>query len=216
MIGSNSSQYAASYMHVIFEENLSKKMPVEESLKQTFKQMHNEIEKKKFKDGTAAIMVYLKSDTLWLANAGESLAIVSQRNRPFPIYRDRRCDLSDEKRRIKSAGGFIDEEGLINGISPLSRSLGDCQQHPHVYWLPDILQIDVNNLFEYIIIASDGVWDFVSFEQAVNIVNTEVDPFVSSIKIKDFAYQLGSDDNISVIVIRFHHKVLNSFDITKK
>ena len=190
---------------MVLEENLNKNLPVEEALKETFKQMHEEIEKKNFEDGTAALVVYLTTNSIWLANAGDSRAIMCRKGRPFPLSRDHKSDSIDEKRRIKNLNGFITEESRVNGILSLSRALGDCEQQPHVTWLPDILQMDINNAIEYIIMACDGLWDVVSNDEVVNIVLTEKDPRIAAIKLRDLAYQLGSTDNISVIVVRMDH-----------
>jgi serine/threonine protein phosphatase PrpC len=40
------------------------------------------------------------------------------------------------------------------------------------------------------------VWDELSDEEAVEIVKSVDDPFLSSSKLKDSAFILGSDDNI--------------------
>jgi serine/threonine protein phosphatase PrpC len=46
------------------------------------------------------------------------------------------------------------------------------------------------------------VWDEVEDQHAVDIVKTEPDPFKASAKLRDFAYLLNSEDNISVIVVK--------------
>ena len=48
--GFHSTEYVASYLPVLLEENLQKNIPIEEALKESFKQMHHEIEKKKLED----------------------------------------------------------------------------------------------------------------------------------------------------------------------
>jgi len=59
---------------------------------------------------------------------------------------------------------------------------------------------------EFLILACDGVWDEVSDELAVEVVATESDPTLASCKLRDYAYLLGSDDNISVMVIQLKKK----------
>lgn len=53
------------------------------------------------------------------------------------------------------------------------------------------------------VIACDGVWDEVDDDTAIELAEQveSRDPFVISCRIRDYAYLLGSDDNISVITV---------------
>lgn len=52
-----------------------------------------------------------------------------------------------------------------------------------------------------LLIACDGVWDEVDDDDAVALAAKSDDPFVISCMVRDYAYLLGSDDNISVITV---------------
>lgn len=61
---------------------------------------------------------------------------------------------------------------------------------------------------QFLILACDGLWDVLSDDEAVNLVNDEMlanDPIRASARLRDFAYANGSMDNISVIFVKFHH-----------
>eukprot|EP01124_Arcella_intermedia_P015823 TRINITY_DN22393_c0_g1_i3.p1 TRINITY_DN22393_c0_g1~~TRINITY_DN22393_c0_g1_i3.p1 ORF type:complete len:254 (-),score=68.17 TRINITY_DN22393_c0_g1_i3:14-775(-) len=91
----------------------------------------------------------------------------------------------------------------VNGILALSRSLGDADLQPFVTYLPDVDFVYLNEGDRFVIIACDGVWDVLSNEQAANIVErVGGDPVRAAAAIRDYAHQLGSNDNISVIVFR--------------
>ena len=51
-------------------------------------------------------------------------------------------------------------------------------------------------------LCCDGVWDEVEDQIAVDIVKSEKDLYQSSVKLRDFSYLLGSEDNISVIIVK--------------
>jgi len=53
-----------------------------------------------------------------------------------------------------------------------------------------------------LIIACDGLWDVVSNDKAVEIVEKYPDPTRAATALRDYAHLLGSLDNISVIVYR--------------
>lgn len=60
--------------------------------------------------------------------------------------------------------------------------------------------------------ACDGLWEVVSDQEAVDIVNEMVKKYdveKAASKLRDIAYSRGSTDNITVMVVRF----LNRYDI---
>ncbi len=86
-------------------------------------------------------MVYLTRDRIWLANAGDSRAIMCRKGRAVQISRDHKSDSLDEKKRIQSLHGYITENARVNGVLALSRALGDVDQQPHVTYRPDVLEM---------------------------------------------------------------------------
>jgi serine/threonine protein phosphatase PrpC len=64
---------------------------------------------------------------------------------------------------------------------------------------------------EFLILASDGLWDVVTPFDAVKIIQKSFQeghsPEVASEELCDLAIRLGSSDNVTVLIIRFlHHK----------
>jgi len=57
--------------------------------------------------------------------------------------------------------------------------------------------------YRFLIIACDGLWDVISNQKAVEIVDKYVEPGKSAAALRDYAHLLGSADNISVIVFKF-------------
>jgi len=75
---------------------------------------------------------------------------------------------------------------------------------------PEIISRDLAATDEFIIMASDGLWDVISSQDAVNMVrgtDYAQSPHLSASRLVESAYQRGSMDNITVIVIdlRSHH-----------
>ena len=68
----------------------------------------------------------------------------------------------------------MDDEGYLNGKLAVSRALGDfhlkdCVPSPLIAE-PEVREIELSEEDEFLIIASDGVWDVVTSELAVRIV----------------------------------------------
>ena len=109
----------------------------------------------------------------------------------------------EEEERIRSLGGFVmGDTGRVNGLLAVSRSIGDFYMHPWVTDDPYSASYDIHDDDEQLIIACDGVWDELSNARAVACVRKVDDPFLASCRLRDLAYCLASDDNISVMIVK--------------
>lgn len=82
---------------------------------------------------------------------------------------------SREKKRIEEAGGSVSFNGVwrVAGILATSRALGDypLKDRKLVIADPDILTFELgDHKPEFIILASDGLWDTFSNEEAVSYI----------------------------------------------
>lgn len=117
-----------------------------------------------------------------------------------------------EQKRIKQAGGFVAFNGVwrVAGILATSRALGDypLKQRNLIVADPDVLTFDINDLKpRFMILASDGLWDAFTNEEAVAFIKDklhEPDFGAKSLTVK--AYERGSLDNITVMVVTFGNK----------
>lgn len=114
-----------------------------------------------------------------------------------------------ERKRIKEAGGFISFNGVwrVAGILATSRALGDypLKDKKLVIADPDILTFDLGDHKPmFLILASDGLWDTFSNEEAVAFVKERLnEPHYGAKSITLQSYYRGSLDNITVVVINF-------------
>ena len=117
-----------------------------------------------------------------------------------------------ERKRIKKAGGFISFNGVwrVVGVLATSRALGDfpLKDKNLVIADPDILTFDLSDLDpKFMILATDGLWDAFSNEEAVSFIKERLDePHFGAKSIVLQAYYRGSLDNITVMVVNFEDK----------
>lgn len=117
-----------------------------------------------------------------------------------------------ERRRIKKAGGFISFNGVwrVAGILATSRALGDypLKERNLVIADPDILTFDLGELQpQFMILATDGLWDAFTNEEAVSYIKERLDePHFGAKSIVLQAYYRGSLDNITVMVVNFANR----------
>jgi len=150
-------------------------------------------------------VVLVESDRkrLIVANAGDQRAVIAKGDIAVAITTDHKPDEPGEKFRIYDEGGYVNEQKRVNGILALSRSLGDSYLQPFVTYFPEVNFVDLSTgEYRFLILACDGLWDVVSNEKAVAIVDKYPEPIKAAAALRDYAHLLGSTDNISVIVFR--------------
>merc|ERR1712217_405508 len=98
------------------------------------------------------------------------------------LTRDHKPDLKDEKQRIEKNGGRVVFDGYANhriyaksacypGLN-MSRCLGDLVAHADcgVIAEPETKTVPVTELDHILLLCSDGVWEFISPDEACAIV----------------------------------------------
>lgn len=138
--------------------------------------------------GSTCVAVIVQSNRLICSNVGDSRAILGRHTPngylPFSLSHDHKPDDPLERTRIEQAGGrvaadsqqpygsarvwFADEEGP--GLA-MSRAFGDFDaQEIGVVGVPDITVTPRMERDLCVIVASDGVWEYVTETEAVELV----------------------------------------------
>lgn len=180
------------------------KSAIVEAFKQTDADYLNE-EKGQQKDaGSTASTAVLLGDKLLVANVGDSRVVACRDGSAIPLSIDHKPDRSDERERIEQAGGFIIWAGTwrVGGVLAVSRAFGDKMLKPYVVADPEIQEEEIDGV-EFLIVASDGLWNVLSNEEAVTLVQDIKDAEAASRRLIEEAYSRGSSDNITCVVVRF-------------
>lgn len=153
--------------------------------------------------GASAVICYIAGTKLYVANVGDALAVISRNNGQAYEITQKHIPLNpSEISRIRSAGGYVSNDGLLNDELSVSRSFGHFHLIPVVNANPFISTIDLTETDEFVIMASRGLWDRMSYQTAVDIARTEKDDLMAAAqKLRDFAITYGADDNLMVMVI---------------
>jgi len=152
--------------------------------------------------GCSGLVVYINHRKLFAANVGTSLAIIARKGQPRELSK-RHCPWDPaEMRRIRNSEGWVSPNGMVNDEVDVSRSFGYYHLLPVVNAHPDICEWDITDQDEFLIIGNRGLWDYVSFQTAVDVAGTTNDPAFVAQKLRDFAMSYGSTGNIMVMAIR--------------
>ncbi|KAJ8762803.1 hypothetical protein K2173_022932 [Erythroxylum novogranatense] len=156
--------------------------------------------------GSTASTAVLLGDRLLVANVGDSRVVASRAGSAIPLSIDHKPDRSDERQRIEEAGGFIIWAGTwrVGGVLAVSRAFGDKLLKPYVVAEPEIQEEEIGGV-DFLIIASDGLWNVLSNKDAVDLVQDITDSEAASRKLIQEAYARGSSDNITCVVVRFQN-----------
>ncbi|CRH02542.1 protein phosphatase PPM5, putative [Plasmodium relictum] len=139
---------------------------------------------------TATIIVHLfKEKKLYIAYVGDSRAVLGKKKDgsnqlvAVELTKDHKPNSSGEKKRILNSGGQVMKlEGDIpyrvfikNKFYPglaMSRAIGDTIGHQiGIISEPDFLEVNINEEEDILVlICSDGVWEFISSEEAINLI----------------------------------------------
>ena len=176
-----------------------------------------------FLSGTTALVALLANNELIVANVGDSRGVMCDRQgRTIPLSYDHKPHLSQERKRIKKAGGFITFNGVwrVAGVLATSRAIGDFPLKDRNFLIadPDIQIFNLGDIQpQFLILATDGLWDAFSNEEAVMYIKERLDePHFGAKSIVLQAYYRGSLDNITVMVINFNAKNGKNVKIVKK
>jgi len=182
--------------------------------------------------GTTAVFGLFVDKKLYVANIGDSRCVlctkVDNQLRPIPMSVDQKPENAEEKARILAAGGRVEtlpgapgddngpyrvwlKEVDVPGLA-MSRSIGDEVSHTVGVISDPVIQtrtIEDNDIF--VVWASDGVWEFISNEQACKVVSESVikGDLPSAVKLlvaeahRQWTQQEDVVDDITVVIVRF-------------
>lgn len=113
---------------------------------------------------------------LYVANVGNVQAFLVKGNRAHPLTKRHTPQNKQEKERILQQGGFFTQsnsESLVNGVLKTTRGLGnhgDKKMRSCVHPVPSFYCADIEHQSQLLIIASAGVWDVLSGQEAASIL----------------------------------------------
>lgn len=155
--------------------------------------------------GSTAVVALFVKNRLYVANLGDSRAVLCDAGKAQPMSEDHKP--SRDAERVRQLGGYISgvtgkgDTERINGQLAVARGLGDFYMQPFLSDEAEVEATDLRPSHQFLILACDGVWDEVDNQQACDVVLAEQNPWRGSSRLISFAYQAGSDDNISAIVV---------------
>lgn len=159
--------------------------------------------------GTTAAMIYIhrRGDATWIhvANVGDTRAVVCRGGNTKRITVDHTPKLAEEAQRIRDAGGILLRKRVCGHLA-VTRSFGDYGlKDSGVTAVPYQMRFPLTKEIQFIVIASDGLWNVLDDQAVTTIVlqSGSKDEWQVSQLLTNRAMELGSRDNITTMVIFF-------------
>lgn len=199
------------------------------------------------KSGTTATALFVTNYAVIVASVGDSRAVlsvgtsfdISNQASSIQLTFDHVAADKNERKRIEELGGFLALRGgvlRLNGTLVLSRSIGDAHLAKYLSRTPNVVAMTKQEVKEkctlskvnqsqkngsempcFIILASDGLWDVINNQEAVDLVEQVIQKYDSIHErgweehggafqeaaevLTQEAYVRGSTDNIGVCVV---------------
>eukprot|EP00276_Gloeochaete_wittrockiana_P014548 CAMPEP_0184336958 /NCGR_PEP_ID=MMETSP1089-20130417/5233_1 /TAXON_ID=38269 ORGANISM="Gloeochaete wittrockiana, Strain SAG46.84" /NCGR_SAMPLE_ID=MMETSP1089 /ASSEMBLY_ACC=CAM_ASM_000445 /LENGTH=369 /DNA_ID=CAMNT_0026662265 /DNA_START=65 /DNA_END=1174 /DNA_ORIENTATION=- len=224
--GAQAAEYLAEKLHHSFiTSNTFLTGDFKEALRSTFVEVDDRFcesaKEKRMQDGSTAAVCVIIGNKLYSANAGDAEVVVGRKTESgdgfesITLSRLHKPADPEEKARIMSEGGLV-LRGRVGGILAVARAFGDLgfktpiddgdiKIGKLVTAEPFVAEYElVPDRDQFVIIGCDGVWEAMSKDQSNDVVasNLHEDPSTISDLLVNKAYELGSNDNISAIVVK--------------
>ncbi|XP_060175585.1 probable protein phosphatase 2C 2 [Lycium barbarum] len=154
--------------------------------------------------GACVASALLKDEELHVSNVGDCRVVLSRNGVAVRLTNDHRLSREDERARVETAGGFVYcHNGVwrVNGSLAVSRAFGDNYLKEWIISEPDVVKLPLTSDCEFLMMASDGLWDKVSDQEAVDVVSKEKSSILACKKLVDMSARRGNLDDITVMVI---------------
>ncbi|XP_072366209.1 PH domain leucine-rich repeat-containing protein phosphatase 1 [Scyliorhinus torazame] len=199
-------------MSDVLAEELQKSKSDEEYMTNTFLVMQRKLGTAGQKLGGSAVLCHIKHDpmdpsgcfTLTAANVGKCQAILCRDGKPLPLSKlySVRCD--EELERVKQHKAIVTEDNKVNGVTDSTRILGYTFLHPYVVPRPHVHSVTLTPQDEFFILGSKGLWDSISYLEAVESVRNVPDAQAAAKKLCTLAQSYGCNDSISAVVVQLN------------
>jgi serine/threonine protein phosphatase PrpC len=153
--------------------------------------------------------------TLVSANVGDSRAVLCRNGSAVDLTRDHKPSDERERARIEKMGEQIEWDNYskvhrVKNLS-LSRAIGDRFAKPTVSGEAEISLFPVREEDEFVVLASDGVWDVMTSEQVVNFIQEKLD----AVKPTNSRSNVTDSDNISLRLQDARRKTMSRYVVSE-
>jgi len=167
------------------------------------------------KSGSTAVCALISPTHTYIANCGDSRAVLCRKGVPAVCTLDHKPTVPAEKERIQKAGGSVMIH-RVNGSLAVSRALGDFEYksvegkgptEQLVSPAPEVFIDARQQDDEFLVLACDGIWDVMTNEDLCKFIHQQMtvtdDLEKIAASVVDHCLFKGSRDNMSIVLVAF-------------
>mmetsp|Transcript_8416 Transcript_8416/g.21001 ORF Transcript_8416/g.21001 Transcript_8416/m.21001 type:complete len:618 (-) Transcript_8416:786-2639(-) len=165
--------------------------------------------------GSTAVVALVGSKKMWIANCGDSRAVLCRAGKAIQVTDDHKPEREDEAERVEKAGGQVLfwNGHRVMGVLAMSRAIGDHGLRPYVIPEPEITVLSRVGEDDFLLLASDGLWDVMSNQDAINLAmrclqrawekgaSRKAAVRIAASVLTKAAVDRGSKDNVTVVIV---------------
>lgn len=169
--------------------------------------LNKHLRKRHIDAGSTALVAWATPKTVLICNTGDCRAVLCRNGLAVPLTKDHKPGLVEEQLRLEKLGGTVVYDRHIKsyrvaGMS-VSRSFGDLDRQPFITSVPDTYRHSVRKNDHFIILATDGLWDVLTNQDAVELVLKTAARDNAAALLCRTAVTRHSSDNVTAVVVFF-------------
>ncbi|CAN1795170.1 Probable protein phosphatase 2C 14 [Linum perenne] len=175
--GKKAAEFAAENLHsnimAIMEDCGDDFTAKEEAVKAGYLKTDQQFLEQGLLSGACCVTALIKGEDIVVSNLGDCRAVLCRGGVAEALTTDHRAEREDERERIENEGGYVEiHRGAwrVHGILSVSRSIGDAHLKQWVSAEPDTKIMQLKPDMDYLVLASDGLWEVVGNQEAIDIV----------------------------------------------
>jgi serine/threonine protein phosphatase PrpC len=198
--GGGVAELCSAVMHEEISRRIIDGVGPQDAIRESFATVHARSCELDPKQGSTAGVCIILKDTVYVANVGDTRIVV--KSPTVGLVRmsvDHRVSDPNERDEIVNRGGFVFQQ-RVNGYLLVTRAIGDLHVGDCMCAEPYIAQCALEPGMK-IIIASDGVWDVLSDEDAMAIFENSENCELATTAIEMEVDSQGGQDNVSIVCV---------------
>ncbi|TYZ68534.1 hypothetical protein PybrP1_000158 [[Pythium] brassicae (nom. inval.)] len=169
-------------------------------------------------DGSTCLVAVIRDGIVYVGNVGDSRAILATRGgKSVSLSNDQKPGRKDERARLEANGATVTgspsflyhvwpfnkliDVPRVNGALAMSRSIGDLSLKPWITCDPEITTHRLTANDQFLVMATDGLWDVVSSKAAAKIAAGFDDAQQAADALVKHALARKTYDNVTVVVV---------------
>ncbi|XP_048502714.2 uncharacterized protein LOC104897184 [Beta vulgaris subsp. vulgaris] len=174
--GKKAAEFVADSLHknvLEMVDNCVGNIAREEAVKSAYLKTDKEFLQQGVSSGSCCVTVLIEGTEMVVSNIGDCRAVLCRGGVAEALTKDHRVEMEEERKRIEDKGGYVEfHKGAwrVHGILSVSRSIGDSHLKDWVVSEPDTTILDLTPNMDFLVLASDGLWEEVGNQEAIDIV----------------------------------------------